>query len=82
MRIDVHAHYYPTALYDLLERVSGQTRRRLGGMVRGFAHHVSIDGQLELMDGAGIDCMVMSLGNTPPYYPSEDDGRRRRAWRE
>ena len=71
-RIDVHAHYYPTALYDLLERVSGQARRRMGGVVRGFAHHVTIDGQLELMDGAGIDCMVMSLGNTPPYYPSEE----------
>ena len=38
----------------------------------GFAHHVSIEGQLELMDGAGIDCMVMSLGNTPPYYTSVD----------
>jgi aminocarboxymuconate-semialdehyde decarboxylase len=41
-------------------------------MVRGFAHHVSIDGQLELMDGAGIDRTVMSLGNTPPYYPAAD----------
>jgi aminocarboxymuconate-semialdehyde decarboxylase len=71
-RIDVHAHYYPTALYDLLERVTGQTRRRMTGMVPGFAHHVSLDDQLELMDGAGIDCMVMSLGNTPPYYPSEE----------
>jgi aminocarboxymuconate-semialdehyde decarboxylase len=70
-RIDVHAHYYPTALYDLLERVSGQTRRRVTGEVRGFAHHVSLDGQLELMDGAGIDCMVISLGNTPPYFPDE-----------
>jgi aminocarboxymuconate-semialdehyde decarboxylase len=71
-RIDVHAHYYPTELYDLLERVTGQTRRRMTGVVRGFAHHVSLDGQLELMDAAGIDCMVMSLGNTPPYYPRDD----------
>ena len=23
---------------------------------------------MELMDAAGIDCMVMSLGNTPPYH--------------
>jgi predicted TIM-barrel fold metal-dependent hydrolase len=69
VRIDVHAHYYPTALYDLLDRLTSQPRRRLGTEVRGFAHHVSIQGQLELMDQAGIDCMVMSLGNTPPYYP-------------
>ena len=72
MRIDVHAHYYPVELYDLLERVTGQARRRLGGTVRGFAHHVPIEGQLELMDAAGIDCMVMSLGNTPPYYEQQD----------
>ena len=69
MRIDVHSHYYPAALYDLLERLTGTRRPRLGGMVRGFAHHVSVDGQLELMDAAGIERMVVSLGNTPPYYP-------------
>ena len=34
MRIDVHAHYYPSALYDLLERVTGQARRRFGGNAR------------------------------------------------
>jgi predicted TIM-barrel fold metal-dependent hydrolase len=67
MRIDVHAHYYPAALYELLERVTGRPHRRMGGLVRGFSHHLSIDGQLELMDAAGIDSMVMSLGNTPPY---------------
>jgi 6-methylsalicylate decarboxylase len=72
MRIDVHAHYYPAALNDLLERVTGQPQRRMRGMVRGFSHHVSIDGQLELMDAAGVDCMVMSLGNAPPYYPLVD----------
>ena len=68
MRIDVHAHYYPATLYDLIERVSSVRRNRLNGFVRGFSHHVSIDGLLELMDGAGTDRMVMSLGNTPPYY--------------
>ncbi|MBV9582158.1 MAG: amidohydrolase [Chloroflexi bacterium] len=71
-RIDVHAHYYPPALYELLERVAGQPRYRARGMVPGFSHHVSIEGQLELMNAAGIDCMVMSLGNTPPYYPAVD----------
>lgn len=79
MRIDVHAHYYPTALYDLLERATGQPQRRMTGKVRGFAHHIPVDGQLELMDAAGIDCMVMSLGNTPPYYataPVADEAAR------
>jgi 6-methylsalicylate decarboxylase len=72
MRIDVHAHYYPPALYDLLERVTGTARERRGGLVRGFALHVPIAEQLELMSAAGIDRMVLSLGNTPPYYPGVD----------
>jgi 6-methylsalicylate decarboxylase len=70
MRIDVHAHYHPAALYDLLDRVTGVQRRRLLGPMPGFATHVSIDGQLELMDGAGIERMVVSHGQMTPYYPS------------
>src|SRR5579871_195566 len=69
MRIDVHAHYYPADLYDLLERVTGTSRPRMRGEVPGYSRHVSVEGQLELMDQAGIERMVLSLGNTPPYYP-------------
>lgn len=73
MRVDVHAHYYPTALHDLLERLTGRPRpRMMTGQVPGFSHHVSVEGQLELMDQAGIDRMVVSLGNTPPYYPDAE----------
>jgi 6-methylsalicylate decarboxylase len=71
MRIDVHAHYYPRPLYDLLESFDG-VRRGRDGFVRGFSHHVGLDEQLELMDAAGIDRQVMSLGNTPPYWPNEE----------
>src|SRR5260370_18380142 len=68
MRIDVHAHYYPAALNDLLQRVAGVQRNRGAQLARGFSLHVPIEGQLDLMDGAGIDRMVLSLGNTPPYF--------------
>ncbi len=73
MRIDVHAHYYPAALSELMERVLGtpQRNRTLQAMP-GFSLHVPVQGQLELMDGAGIDRMVMSLGNTPPYNEDAD----------
>jgi len=72
VRIDVHAHYYPSALDELLEREAGIRRGRpAGAVVRGFSFHVSEAGQLELMDAAGIDRMVMSLGNTPPYYADQ-----------
>ena len=70
MRIDVHAHYYPPALTQLIERVAGVSRNR--PPMAGFSLHVSLDEQLELMTAAGIDRMVISLGNTPPYYPDRD----------
>jgi hypothetical protein len=72
MRIDVHAHYYPPALYDLLARVAGVQRSRGTLPIRGFSLHVPLDEQLELMTGAGIDRMVLSLGNTPPYFEERD----------
>ena len=69
MRIDVHAHYYPAALSQLMERVLGTPQRnRAIETMPGFSMHVPVDGQLELMDAAGIDRMVISLGNTPPYH--------------
>lgn len=67
MRIDVHAHYYPLVLNELLQNIAGVRRRGLE-QVPGLSLHVPIDGQLELMDAAGIERMVLSLGNTPPYY--------------
>jgi 6-methylsalicylate decarboxylase len=72
MRIDVHAHYYPPALYDLLARVAGVQRSRGTQPMRGFSLHVGLDEQLELMTRAGIDRMVLSLGNTPPYFEDRD----------
>ena len=68
MRIDVHAHYYPSALNELLQRVAGVQRARGLKAVPGLSLHVPIDDQLEIMDNAGIQRMVLSLGNTPPYY--------------
>jgi aminocarboxymuconate-semialdehyde decarboxylase len=68
MRIDVHAHYYPRALNELLLRVAGVQRARGLESMPGMSLHVPIDAQLELMDNAGIQRMVLSLGNTPPYY--------------
>src|SRR5262249_2905226 len=66
--IDVHAHYYPTTLNELLQRVAGVQRTRGNAPMPGMSLHVPIDEQLGLMDNAGIQRMVMSLGNTPPYY--------------
>ncbi len=68
MRIDVHAHYYPLALNELLLRIAGVQRARGMEAMPGFSLHVPLDEQLGLMDAAGINRMVVSLGNTPPYY--------------
>src|SRR3954453_9562529 len=72
MRIDVHAHYYPTALHELRQRIAGVQPARGAEQMRGFALNVGIEQQLELMEGAGIDRMVVSLGHTPPYFADRD----------
>src|SRR5579864_6379839 len=76
MRIDVHAHYYPLTLNELLLKVAGVKRMRGIEQLPGMSLHVPIDGQLELMDNAGIQRMVLSLGNTPPYYEDKNTAKQ------
>jgi 6-methylsalicylate decarboxylase len=71
MRVDVHAHYYPRPYIDRLEELGRQVRR-MTTSVPGFSFSIGIDQQLELLDGAGIDMQVLSLGNQPPYFADPD----------
>ena len=67
MRVDVHCHYYPRAYLERLEEL-GRAVRRMTGAVPGFSFEVGVDRQLELLDAAGIDAQVLSVGNQPPYF--------------
>lgn len=63
MRIDVHAHYYPQHVLDQLTAI---------GSPRGFtgpSGGLSMEQRLELMDRAGIDVQVLSIGVGQPYVP-------------
>src|SRR5436305_4956030 len=71
MRVDVHAHYYPRPYIDQLEGLGRQVRR-MTTSVPGFSFGVDIEGQLGLLDKAGIDTQVLSLGNQPPYFAERD----------
>jgi 6-methylsalicylate decarboxylase len=62
VRIDVHAHYYPQDVVDQFARL-GSTRA-YGGPSGGL----TLAQRLELMDRAGIDVQVLSVGVGQPYF--------------
>jgi predicted TIM-barrel fold metal-dependent hydrolase len=68
MRVDVHCHYYPRVYIDRLEEL-GRAVRRMTNAVPGFSFALGIDRQVELLDAAGIQAQVLSVGNQPPYFP-------------
>jgi 6-methylsalicylate decarboxylase len=71
MRVDVHCHYYPRAYIDRLEEL-GRAVRRMTTSVPGFSFAIGIDQQIELLDAAGIQAQVLSVGNQPPYFADLD----------
>ncbi len=70
MRIDIHAHYFPEAYLDLLERFSsGATdvaRNRGAG-----DSHAELEARLELMDSANVQVQVLSVSPQLPYLEDE-----------
>jgi aminocarboxymuconate-semialdehyde decarboxylase len=70
MRIDVHGHFLPPPEYvDLMGRLRGpgvtqdQAIRQQG----------SIDDRIGMLDEAGVDLQVLSLGSNVPYVEKEAD---------
>jgi aminocarboxymuconate-semialdehyde decarboxylase len=69
MRIDVHGHYLPADYVDFLARVRGEGVRqdpaiRLQG---------TLDERVGLLDEAGVDLQVLSLGSNVPYLDTQAD---------
>ena len=71
MRVDVHCHYYPGAYIDRLEHL-GRAVRRMTDSVPGFSFALTIDQQIELLDAAGIQAQVLSVGTQPPYFADQE----------
>jgi 6-methylsalicylate decarboxylase len=75
MVIDVHAHFHPAAWLGVLEAKLGH-RRWPTGWDR-FPHTDSAqdrEGRLKLMDEAGVDVQVLSVGTHGPFSMDEQTG--------
>lgn len=69
MRIDVHAHHFPTEYLEVLDRHGSratETARRSPGF------HIGLDERIGMMDDAGIDMQVLSVGPQLPYFDDRD----------
>jgi 6-methylsalicylate decarboxylase len=69
MRIDVHGHYLPPEYVDFQARVRGEgVRQDLAIRLQG-----NIDERVGMLDEAGVDLQVLSLGSNVPYHDKEAD---------
>ncbi len=70
MRIDIHAHYFPEAYLDLLQRFGSEAtdiaRHRGAGGGPG-----EMEARLELMDSAHVQMQVLSVSPQLPYLEDE-----------
>src|SRR5579884_1911575 len=76
MRIDVHAHYYPPAYLEVLERAYAHpttpreigVRRILDGKIRPTPAMSRLDDRLAEMDRFGVDMQVLSVSIPQAYH--------------
>jgi 6-methylsalicylate decarboxylase len=67
MRIDVHAHYYPSRYLDALTRCEFAGVDILRRLQSGDAKR-DVDERLQAMDAAGVGVQVLSAGAHGPYF--------------
>jgi aminocarboxymuconate-semialdehyde decarboxylase len=72
MRIDVHAHYFPTEYTDCLARLHHPDAEG-DGLARAATFGITLDEQLRVMDSLSIDVQVLSISLLHPYLPREAD---------
>ena len=78
MRIDLHAHYYPPAYLDVLERVAKASATRDEGLQRILEDKIrperamhDITERLPLMDRVGLDMQVLSVSIPQTYHADQ-----------
>jgi predicted TIM-barrel fold metal-dependent hydrolase len=70
MKIDVHAHLYPTDYVELLDSFDGGWRSTLLVGLRGGASKQEMGERIQMMDRAGVDLQVLSVSSSVPFFRS------------
>jgi predicted TIM-barrel fold metal-dependent hydrolase len=70
MRIDVHAHYYPTAYLDVIDQLGTANTALARGGPAGDRRG-DLDGRFAEMDAAGVGLQILSVSTVLPYASDE-----------
>jgi 6-methylsalicylate decarboxylase len=72
MRVDVHAHYFPTEYLDLLDRFGGtQPGTIIARNCGGDKTRIDLRRRFSRMAAAHVDMQVISVGPQQPYFETE-----------
>lgn len=72
MRLDIHAHYFPTEYLDLLEQFGSRSARASRNLLAG-KDPADLAARFQMMERAGVERQVLSVGPQVPAF--EDEGR-------
>ena len=74
VRIDVHAHYFPTEYLDRLDLYgASHVTALIRKMKLDFADFSGLEGHLRNMDRSKVDMQVLSVSGQLPYFAKEAD---------
>jgi aminocarboxymuconate-semialdehyde decarboxylase len=68
MKIDVHAHLYPSDYIELLDDIDKGHRSSFLNGLRGGTTDAEMAERLAMMDRAGVDVQVLSMSSSEPYF--------------
>ena len=78
MRVDMHAHYFPGAYLDEVNRLRPDLVHLIGSARKPGAGdgEAELEARFQAMDEAGVDLQIISAASNQPYSESEADAVR------
>lgn len=70
MRIDIHAHYFPTEYLDMLERFGSRNTAMAQNLLAGNKPG-DMEDRFQMMDIAGVGMQILSVTPQVPYFENE-----------